>query len=96
MPLGGVLALALGPPQPGRTGARWSDVRFAPRRWPASAAIKLKVGTLDLADALTARDFATTLRFDQGRLDLDDFAMQIAGGDASGRATLRAMGTTVR
>ena len=25
MPLGGVLALALGPPQPGRAGARWSD-----------------------------------------------------------------------
>ena len=90
MPLGGVLALALGPPQPGRTGARWSDVRFAPVPLrPPSAAVKLRVGTLDLADALTAREFATTLRFDKGRLDLDDFAMRIAGGGASGHATLR-------
>ena len=31
MPLSGVLALALGPPQPGRTGARWSDVRNCAR-----------------------------------------------------------------
>jgi AsmA-like C-terminal region len=90
MPLGGVLALALGPPQPGRTGARWSDARFAPTPLrPPSAAVKLRVGTLDLADALTAREFATTLRLDKGRLDLDDFAMRIAGGGASGHVTLR-------
>ena len=90
MPLGGVLALALGPAQPGRTGARWSDVRFAPAPLrPPSAAVKLRVGALDLADALTAREFATTLRFDKGRLDLDDLAMRIAGGGASGHVTLR-------
>ena len=90
MPLGGVLALALGPPQPGRTGARWSDVRFAPAPLrPPSAAVKLRVGALDMADALTAREFATTLRFDRGRLDLDDLAMRIAGGGASGHVTLR-------
>jgi uncharacterized protein involved in outer membrane biogenesis len=90
MPLGGVLALALGPPQPGRVGARWSDVRFAPVPLrPPSAAIKLRVGTLDLADALAGREFAATLRFDKGRLDLDDFAMRIAGGGTSGHATLR-------
>ena len=48
-----------------------------------------------MADALTARDFATTLRFDKGRLDLDDFAMRIAGGEASGHATLRRDGDDV-
>jgi hypothetical protein len=90
MPLGGVLALALGPSQPGRSGARWSDMRFAPASLrPPSAAVKLRIGTLDLAEALTARDFATTLRFDRGRLDLDDFAMRIAGGGASGHVMLR-------
>ena len=90
MPISGVLALALGPPQSVRTGARWSDVRFAPVPLrPPSAAVKLRVGALDLADALTAREFATTLRFDKGRLDLDDFSMRIAGGGASGHATLR-------
>jgi uncharacterized protein involved in outer membrane biogenesis len=96
MPIGGLLALALGPPQPSRAGARWSDVRFAPVPLrPPSAAVKLKVGTLDLADALTAREFATTLRFDKGRLDLDDFAMRVAGGGASGHATLRRDGDNV-
>jgi hypothetical protein len=90
MPLSGALALALGPPQPGRVAPRWSDVRFAPAPLrPPSAAVKLRVGTLDLAEALTARDFTTTLRVDKGRLDLDDFAMKIAGGSASGHATLR-------
>ena len=56
---------------------------------PPSAAVKLRVGALDLTETLTAREFATTLRFDKGRLDLDDFAMRIAGGGASGHATLR-------
>ena len=96
MPIGGLLALALGPPQPSRAGARWSDVRFAPVPLrPPSAAVKLKVGTLDLADALTAREFATTLRFGKGRLDLDDFTMRVAGGGASGHATLRRDGDNV-
>ena len=96
MPIGGALALALGPPQAGRTGARWSDVRFAPAPLrPPSAAVKLKVTTLDLTDALTARDFATTLRFDKGRLDFDDASMRIAGGAASGHAMLRRDADTV-
>jgi AsmA family len=90
MPLGGVLALALGPPPPSRAGMRWSEARFAPPPLrPPSAAVKLRVGALELTDALTARDFATTLRLDKGRLDLDDFTMRIAGGGASGHATLR-------
>ena len=84
-----VLALALGPP-PSRAGTRWSEARFAPPPLrPPSAAVKFKVETLDMTDALIARDFVTTLRFDKGRLDLDDFAMRIAGGGASGHATLR-------
>ena len=95
MPLGGVLALALGPP-PSRAGTRWSEARFAPPPLrPPSAAVKLKVETLDMPDALIAHDFATTLRFDKGRLDLDGFAMRIAGGGASGHATLRRDADTV-
>jgi len=90
MPLGGVLALALGPTQPGRTGTRWSDVRFAPVPLrPPSTTVKLRVGTLDMTDAVAAHEFSATLHFDKGRLDLDDFAMKIAGGGASGHATLR-------
>ena len=96
MPLGAVLALALGPTQPGRVGTRWSETRFAPPPLrPPSAAVKLKVGALVIGDGLDARDFATTLRFDKGRLDLDDFAMRIAGGGASGHAMLRRDGDAV-
>jgi hypothetical protein len=90
MPLSGVLSLALGPPPPSRAGMRWSEAKFAPSPLrPPSAAVRLRVGTLDVTDALTAHDLATTVRFDKGRLDLDDFAMRIAGGGASGHATLR-------
>lgn len=48
-----------------------------------------------MGDGLAPRDFATTLRFDKGRLDLDGFAMRIAGGGASGRAMLRRDGDAV-
>ena len=81
LPIASILALALGPPQLGRAGARWSEAKFAlpPLRLP-STAVQLRVGTLDLTDALSAQGFATTLRLDKGRLDLDDLKMQIAGG----------------
>ena len=90
LPMSDILALTLGPPQPGKAGARWSEAKFAPTplRLP-STAVKLKVGTLDLADALSAQGFAAMLRLDRGRLDLDDLAMQVAGGAASGHATIR-------
>jgi hypothetical protein len=95
LPMGGILALALGPPQPGRAGARWSEAKFALAPLsPPPAAVKLRVGTLDLTDALSARGFGATVRFDKGRLDLDDLEMQIAGGAASGHATLRRDGDT--
>ncbi len=95
LPMGGILALALGPPQPGRAGTRWSEAKFAPAPLrPPSTAVKIKVGTLDLTDALSAHGFAAMLRFDKGRLDLDDLKMQIAGGVASGHAALRRDGDT--
>jgi hypothetical protein len=95
LPLAGILALALGPPEPVRPGSRWSEARFAPAPLrPPSSAVKLKVGALDLTDALAAQGFAAMLRFDRGRLDLDDLKMQIAGGAASGHATLRRDGDT--
>jgi hypothetical protein len=95
LPMGGILALALGPPQQGRAGPRWSDAKFAPAPLrPPSTAVKLRVGTFDLTDTLAAQGFAAMLRFDKGRLDLDDLRMQIAGGAASSHATLRRDGDT--
>jgi len=95
LPLAGILALALGPPEPGRPGSRWSEAKFAPAPLrPPSSAVKLKVGALDLTNALSAQGLAANLRLDKGRLDLDDLKMQVAGGGASGYATLRRDGDT--
>ncbi len=93
--LGNLLALALGPPASAKAGSRWSDAKFAPPplSLPATA-IRLKVGALELTDALPAQAFAATLHFDRRRLDLDDIVMQVSGGAVSGRASLRRDGET--
>ena len=79
LPMSDILALALGPPQPVKAGTRWSEAKFAPAPLrPPSTAVRLKAGTLDLTDALSAQGFAAMLRLDKGRLDLDDLGMQIA------------------
>jgi uncharacterized protein involved in outer membrane biogenesis len=85
-----LFALALGPPQPVKPGAHWSDAKFAapPLSLPSSA-LGLNVGTLDMIDGLAAQGLSTNLRVDRGRLDLDDIRMKVAGGAASGHLTLR-------
>jgi hypothetical protein len=88
--LADLFALVLGAPQAVKAGARWSDAKFATAQVnPPALAVRLHVGTLDLADGLPSQGFSTTLRLDKGRLDLDDIAMKVAQGAASGRLTLR-------
>ncbi len=90
LPLAALLALVLGPPRPVRAGTRWSEASFAARPInPPPTSVRLKVGALEVADDLPARDFATNLRLDAGRLDLDQIEMKVAGGAVSGHATLR-------
>ncbi len=90
LPLAGILALALGPPQPAKAGALWSEAKFAAAPLtPPSVAVRVNAATLDAPDGFSAQGFSTTVRFDKGLLDLDDMAMKIAGGAASGHATLR-------
>ena len=91
--LADLAALALGPPQPAGAGRAWSEAKFvAPPLVLPPAAVRVNVGALTLADGLAAQGFSTNLRFDKGRLDLDDVAMRLAGAAASGRATLRRSG----
>ncbi len=91
--LADLAALALGPPQPAGAGRAWSEAKFvAPPLVLPPAAVRVNVGALTLADGLAAQGFSTNLRFDKGRLDLDDVAMGLAGAAASGRATLRRSG----
>jgi hypothetical protein len=90
LPLAGLLALALGPPQAAKAGALWSEAKFATAPLsPPPVAMRVTTATLDGPDGFSAQGFSATLRFDRGRLDLDDMAMKIAGGAASGHATLR-------
>ncbi len=90
LPLAALLALVLGPPRPVRAGTRWSQAGFAARPMnPPPTSVRLKVGALEVAEGLPARDFATSLRLDGGRLDLDQIGMKVAGGAVSGHATLR-------
>jgi uncharacterized protein involved in outer membrane biogenesis len=90
LPLVDLFALVLGAPQAAKAGARWSDAKFATAPVnPPPLAVRLHVGTLDLADGLPSQGFSTMLRLDKGRLDLDDIASKVAEGAASGRLTLR-------
>ena len=88
-------ALPLGLAPSTKAGARWSDAKFAPAILKAPPAdIGLKIGTLDLSEGAPARNFAARLRLAADKLDLDDLSMDLAGGRASGRLTVRRQGPT--
>ena len=57
LPLSALTGLALGAPQPTKTGALWSDAKFSAGLVnPPSADIALKIGALDVADNLSGHD----------------------------------------
>ena len=90
LPLSGLLALVLGPPLPTKAGALWSESKFAALPLsPPPLSVRVSAPTLDAADGFSAQGFSATLRLDNGRLDLDDMAMKIAEGEASGSVTFR-------
>ena len=90
LPLADLFGLVLGAPQAAKGAARWSGAKFAATPFnPPPLTVRLHVGALNLGDALPPQDFSTMLRLDKGRLDLDDIAMKVAQGAASGRLTLR-------
>ncbi len=85
----GLLSLALGRPTPARPGASWSELKFGPALLkPPALDVALKIGALD-TPAGTGRAAAARLRMDRDRLALDDVAMALNGGQASGRLSLR-------
>jgi len=88
--LGELASLALGPSQPAKAGAIWSDAKFSPALAnPPMAAIALKIAALDLTSDLVGRDASLTLKARPGVISFDDLAMHLAGGTAGGAATLR-------
>ena len=64
--------------------------KFAPSPLnPPSIAVRVSAQTLDAGGGFSAQGFSTTLHLGNGRLDLDDMAMKIAEGEASGSVTFR-------
>jgi hypothetical protein len=93
--LGALLALQLGAPTPVKSGGTWSDAPFAPALFkPPPMDIRLRIGALDLGEGLPAQNLAARLEMDAGKFDLDEIALDVAGGHASGRVTLRRDGPT--
>jgi hypothetical protein len=90
---GALFALPLGIAPSSKSGPRWSETKFAPPlvRLPPTD-IGLKVGALDLGEGAPARNFVARLRLKEDKFDLDDMAMDVAGGRASGRLGLRRQG----
>jgi uncharacterized protein involved in outer membrane biogenesis len=87
---GALLAMSLGPPSAAKSGARWSEAKFAPALLaPPSSDIWLKIASLDFLEGVPARDVSARIQMDAGKFELDDIAMDVAGGRASGRLTLR-------
>ncbi|HLW92453.1 MAG TPA: AsmA family protein [Roseiarcus sp.] len=88
--LGGLASLALGPPQPAKAGAPWSDLKFTSALAnPPTSEIAMKIGTLDLTNDLAAHNATMNLKIQPGAVAFDDLDMAVAGGTAKGQATLR-------
>jgi hypothetical protein len=88
--LGALLALPLGAPAAVKTTARWFDAPFSePLFKPPPTDVRLRIGALDVWDGLPAQNLAVRLQMDAGKFDLDEIAVDVAGGRASGRVTLR-------
>ena len=87
--------MPLGVAPSSKAGVRWSDAKFAPALLKSPPAdIGVKIAALDLSEGAPARNFAARLRLAADKLDLDDMAMDVAGGRASGRLTVRRQGPT--
>jgi hypothetical protein len=88
--LGALLSLSLGSPQRAQPGAKRSDARFAPPLVsPPPLDVQLKIDSLEVASGLVAHGATARLKMDRDRLDIDDLAMDVGGGRASGQVTLR-------
>jgi hypothetical protein len=93
LPLSALAGLALGPPQAIAPKARWSDVKFSAGLANApSTDIALKVASLDIVDGIVAHDASARLLLGRGLVGLEGLSMNVAGGAAAGRLTIRRNG----
>ncbi|WP_146030289.1 AsmA family protein [Methylocella silvestris] len=98
LPAAALFALVLGPPEPAKGGALWSSLAFAPPAFDLpTARIALTAREAPLGAPLApgaglGKNLKATLVTSQGRLDLEDFTLDLAGGQASGDLKLRRSG----
>jgi len=85
-----LVSLALGPPQPARAGALWSDLRFAPDAFtPPPVRISVEAAGVTLLSGLVGRNAKALVEMAPGRLAISDAGVEAAGGRVEGRMTLR-------
>ena len=85
-----LVSLALGPPQPARAGALWSDLRFAPDAFaPPPVRISLEAASATLLSGFVGRNAKALVEMAPGRLAISDAGVEAAGGRVEGRMTLR-------
>ena len=95
LPLTALTILALGPPQPVKTGALWSDGTFGSSlaQLPTTD-IAISAGALDLAPGSVGADARLHLNLAPATLTLSDIEMKIGDGRLGGHLTLRRDGST--
>ncbi len=90
IPIGALARTVLGPEQPVRAGANWSEASFAhPLADPPRIELDLKGARLDISDALTGSRASLHLTMAPGALALDHLSMGLAGGRLDGNVALR-------
>jgi hypothetical protein len=82
--------LVLGPPQPARAGALWSELRFAPDALePPPLRLAVEAAGVTLMPGLVGKDARATIEVAPGRLVLSDVGADVAGARVEGRVNLR-------
>lgn len=82
--------LVLGPQQPARAGALWSDLRFPPdAAAPPLARLAMEAQALDILPGLAGARARMTAELAPGRLTLSEASADVAGARVEGRLNLR-------
>ena len=82
--------LSLGPPQPPKAGAIWSDLKFTSGLIdPPLVDIEVRAKTFDLLSSLTGQGATLRVEIAPGRIAVRDLHMKLGEGSASGNMTLR-------
>ncbi len=90
---GGLIGLAMGPPQPVKANALWSSLSFASGLIdPPPTSITLKAKSFDLLPGLSGQDAALQFETTPGVFTFRDLTMKLGKGTTAGTITLRRYG----